>query len=292
MKIFLSFGLVTIPVAVYSAFDPTARVAFVRIHTKDTGRVRNQPVCSREGVEVPLAEIGRGYPTDRGVVPLTDRDLEALPIPTAKTLTILAFVAGEDIDPLLFGRGHYLAADGPQAVKPYVLLRDAMERHRRVGLGKVALYGRETLAMVRPLGAAMAMQELLWPHQIRSMTGVLPHRQVSISAKELAAAEELMDSYGPLQKEDVQDRFRAELEELAAAKLAEREPHFAGEAEPAPSGPVADLMGALQASVARARAARGEDEEAPAPLMPPKPQKQHTGGQAAEQSEASGGDGQ
>lgn len=145
-KFSISFGLVTIPVAAYNATDTSASVSFVRIHTADGGRVRNQPVCSLEGVEITQDEIGRGYKPGDGdtVVPLSDEDLDALPLPTAKTLTILAFVAGGDIDPLQMGKGYYLGIDSPAAAKPYVLLREAMERHQRVGLGKIALHGRET----------------------------------------------------------------------------------------------------------------------------------------------------
>ncbi|GAA2672935.1 Ku protein [Streptomyces lunalinharesii] len=261
-KFSLSFGLVTIPVAAYNATDPTAAVSFVRIHTADGGRVRNQPVCSLEGTEVSPDEIGRGYRTDDGaVVPLTDDDLDALPLPTAKTLTILAFVAGGDIDPLQMGKGYYLGVDGPAAAKPYALLRDAMERHRRVGLGKIALHGRETLAMIRPVGDVLVMQVLLWPHQIRPMTGVLPEGEVKVAANEVRAAETLMDSFGELSEDDVHDHYREALEEIVAAKLAHREPAFeTGEERPA--GQVVDLMAALQDSVRAAQRTRGEADAA------------------------------
>ncbi|MER7988639.1 Ku protein [Streptomyces noursei] len=260
-KFSLSFGLVTIPVAAYNATDPTAAVSFVRIHTADGGRVRNQPVCSLEGTEVSPDEIGRGYRTDDDtVVPLTDDDLDALPLPTAKTLTILAFVAGGDIDPLQMGKGYYLGADGPAAAKPYALLRDAMDRHQRVGLGKIALHGRETLAMIRPVADVLVMQVLLWPHQIRPMAGVLPEGEVQVAANEVRAAETLMDSFGELSEDDVHDHYREALEEIVAAKLAHREPAFeAGEERPA--GQVRDLMAALQDSVRAAQRARGETPE-------------------------------
>ncbi|AKA02588.1 DNA repair protein [Streptomyces noursei ZPM] len=259
-KFSLSFGLVTIPVAAYNATDPTAAVSFVRIHTADGGRVRNQPVCSLEGTEVSPDEIGRGYRTDDdAVVPLTDDDLDALPLPTAKTLTILAFVAGGDIDPLQMGKGYYLGADGPAAAKPYALLRDTMERHQRVGLGKIALHGRETLAMIRPVADVLVMQVLLWPHQIRPMTGVLPEGEVKVAANEVRAAETLMDSFGELSEDDVHDHYREALEEIVAAKLAHREPAFeAGEERPV--GQVHDLMAALQDSGRAAQRARGETE--------------------------------
>ncbi|MFF4700107.1 non-homologous end joining protein Ku [Streptomyces chattanoogensis] len=258
-KFSISFGLVTIPVAAYSATDTTASVSFVRIHTADGGRVRNQPVCSLEDAEVPQDEIGRGYKADGDtVVPLSDEDLEALPLPTAKTLTILAFVDGGDIDPLQMGKGYYLSADGAAAAKPYVLLRDAMERHRRVGLGKVALHGRETLAMVRPMEDALVMQVLLWPEQIRPMEGVLPESGVDLGTKEVSAAESLMDSYGELSEDDVHDHYREALEEIVAAKLADREPDFEA-AEEEPAAQVMDLMAALQDSVRAAKRSRGEE---------------------------------
>ncbi|MGW1373583.1 non-homologous end joining protein Ku [Streptomyces sp. NPDC002446] len=261
-KFAISFGLVTIPVAAYNATDSSASVSFVRIHTADGGRVRNQPVCSLEGSEIPPDEIGRGYRPGDGetVVPLSDEDLEALPLPTAKTLTILAFVAGGDIDPLQLGKGYYLGVDSPAAAKPYVLLREAMERHERVGLGKIALHGRESLAMIRPMGGALVMQMLLWPHQIRPMEGVLPERQEKIAAKEVAAAEALMDSYGELSDDDVHDHYREALDEIVAAKLAHREPEFEAGAEQ-PAGQVMDLMAALQDSVRAARRSRGEEED-------------------------------
>ncbi|MCW7988722.1 DNA repair protein [Streptomyces platensis subsp. clarensis] len=264
-KFSISFGLVTIPVAAYNATDSSASVSFVRIHTADGGRVRNQPVCSLEGVEISPDEIGRGYKPGDGdtVVPLSDEDLDALPLPTAKTLTILAFVAGGDIDPLQMGKGYYLGIDSPAAAKPYVLLREAMERHQRVGLGKIALHGRETLAMIRPMEGALVMQVLLWPHQIRPMDGVLPERQAEVAPNEVSAAEALMDSFGELSEDDLHDHYREALEEIVAAKLAHREPEFpAGEEQPA--GQVMDLMAALQDSVRAAKRSRGEDEEAEA----------------------------
>ncbi|MGW2633250.1 non-homologous end joining protein Ku [Streptomyces chattanoogensis] len=288
-KFSISFGLVTIPVAAYSATDTTASVSFVRIHTADGGRVRNQPVCSLEGTEVPQDEIGRGYKADGdAVVPLSDEDLEALPLPTAKTLTILAFVDGGDIDPLQMGKGYYLSADGAAAAKPYVLLRDAMERHQRVGLGKVALHGRETLAMVRPMEDALVMQVLLWPEQIRPMEGVLPESQLALGTKEVSAAESLMDSYGELSEDDVHDHYREALEEIVAAKLAHREPDFEA-AEEEPAAQVMDLMAALQDSVRAAKRSRGEEggtEPATVTSLTGRPAKKSTAEKTAAQKTA------
>ncbi|MGX7761578.1 non-homologous end joining protein Ku [Streptomyces angustmyceticus] len=289
-KFSISFGLVTIPVAAYNATDSSTSVSFARIHTADGGRVRNQPVCSLEGIEIPPDEIGRGYKPEGGdtVVPLSDDDLDALPLPTAKTLTILAFVAGGDIDPLQMGKGYYLGVDSPAAAKPYVLLREAMERHRRVGLGKIALHGREQLAMIRPMEGVLVMQVLLWPHQIRPMDGVLPERPAEVARNEVSAAEALMDSFGELSEDDLHDHYREALEEIVAAKLAHREPAFP-EGEEQPAGQVMDLMAALQDSVRAARKSRGEeaDEGAPRGAGTGRTAKKSTAGKTAKTAAAS-----
>ncbi|MEU5239754.1 Ku protein [Streptomyces lydicus] len=187
--------------------------------------------------------------------------MEALPLPTLRTFAIKAFVDRGDVDPLAIGRGYSLVPAGEVAAKPFRLLRDVMEKRQRVGLGKVALRGCETLAMIRPLGdRGMCLHELRWEHQIRRLAGVLPRRQPTLDGEELAAAEEPMDTYGP-PPEDLHDPFRKQLEELAAAKLAPREPRFAHGDEAPAIGPVVDVMAALRESVRRARLARGEAPE-------------------------------
>ncbi|MFH8411034.1 Ku protein [Streptomyces sp. NPDC018019] len=162
----MSFGLVTVPISLHAATDSGPSVSFVRVHKADGGRVRNQPTCSLEETEVPTEEIGRGYVTGERIVPLTDDDLAQLPLPTAKTLTILAFMPTGDVDPLQIERGYYVAPNGPAANKPYVLLRDAMEDHGSVAIGKIALRSEETLALVRPMGDLLVLHSLRWPDQI------------------------------------------------------------------------------------------------------------------------------
>ncbi|MEV5592253.1 Ku protein [Streptomyces sp. NPDC052496] len=258
-KVTISFGLVTIPVSLTPATDDGPAISFHRIHTKDGGRVRNLPTCSLDGEEVPREDIGRGYVTGDRVVPVTDEDLDRLPLPTAKVLTILSFVDSSEVDPLQIGRPYYVHAEGPSA-KPYELLRRAMEDQGQVALGKVALRDRETLAMIRPMNNMLVMHALLWPDQLRSPAGVVPDRPVEITAQELQAAEELMDSYGPLDEEDLRDHYREELEEIIQAKLEEREPEVEAE-KPAPGGKIVDLMAALEESVRSARQSRGDTGE-------------------------------
>ncbi|WP_030252747.1 Ku protein [Streptomyces violens] len=257
----ISFGLVSIPVKMYSATDSAAAVSFVQIHEKDGGRIRYRKVCELDGEEVSQDEIGKGYQAASDmIVPLTDADLAQLPLPTAKTLTILAFVDASDIDPLQMDKAYYLGANGPSAAKPYVLLRDALVHHQKVAIGKVALRNRETLAMLRVHDDAIVMHALLWPDQIRSPAGLAPKENVQIRDNELTLAETLMDSLGELDQGELHDDYRDAVEELVTAKLEGGEPAVPSEG-PRRGGKVIDLMAALEDSVRAAQQERGGDEE-------------------------------
>ncbi|MGW1836904.1 non-homologous end joining protein Ku [Streptomyces sp. NPDC002067] len=257
----ISFGLVSIPVKTYSATDRSTSVSFVRIHEKDGGRIQYRKVCELDGEEVPNEEIGRGYrATDDTIVQVTDEDLSHLPLPTTKTLTILAFLDAGEIDPLQMDRAYYLGPNGPTATKPYTLLREALEHHGKVAVGKVAMHGRETLAMLRAHDGAIVMHALLWPDQIRSTAGVAPD-DVEIRDSELTLAETLMDSLGDLDPEELHDDYREAVENLVAAKLEGGEP-AAPESTGTSGGQVIDLMAALESSVRAAREGRGEEPEA------------------------------
>lgn len=253
----ITFGLVTIPVKTYSATDRTSSVSFVRIHEKDGAPVQYRKVCELDGEEVPNEEVGKGYqpPGDDIIVPISDDDLSRLPMPTAKTLAILSFVDPSEIDPLQMDKAYYLGPNGAAATKPYAVLREALEHHQKVAIGKVAMRGRESLAMLRAHDGAIVMHQLLWPDQIRSATGVAPD-EVEIRENEMTLAETLMDSLGELDPAELHDDYREAVEELVAAKLEGEEPV----APAAPSGAqVIDLTAALEKSV---RAARGGGKEA------------------------------
>ncbi|PJN36871.1 Ku protein [Streptomyces sp. CB02959] len=250
----ISFGLVTIPVKTYSATDRTSSVSFVRIHDKDGAPVHYRKICELDGEEVPNEEVGKGYqpPGDDTVVPITDEDLSRLPMPTAKTLSILSFVDPAEIDPLQLDKAYYLGPNGTSAAKPYALLREALEHHEKVAIGKVAMRGRETLAMLRAYDGALLMHTLLWPDQIRSADGIAPEA-VKVRENEMTLAEMLMDSLGELDPAELHDDYREAVEELVAAKLEGGAP-VAPDTSAAPGARVIDLTAALEKSV---RAARG-----------------------------------
>lgn len=256
----ISFGLVSIPVKVVSATESHA-VSFRQVHTADQGQIRYRKVCELEDEEVPAEEIGRAYQTaDGSLVQVTDADLAELPLPTAKTVDILGFVPLDSIDPYQFDRSYYLTAD-PGAAKPYVLLREALRRAEKGAVAKLAMRGRETLALVRTLDDqdVLGMHTLLWPDEIRSAEGLAPTEQVTVRDTELDLADTLMDTLGPVDMAALHDEYRAAVEELISAKLTgvevERPPVRA-------PGKVIDLMAALEDSVRTARESRGQGAEA------------------------------
>ncbi|MEU2539020.1 Ku protein [Streptomyces iakyrus] len=255
----ISFGLVSIPIKLVNATESHS-ISFRQIHTEDGGRIRYRKFCELEDREVTQGEIGKGYEdADGTIIPITDEDLSSLPIPTAKTIEIVAFVPADRIDPLQMDAAYYLQASGAPAAKPYTLLREALKRSNKVAIAKFALRGRERLGMLRVVGEAIAMHGLLWPDEVRAPEGLAPDTNVTVRDQELDLADALMDTLGEVDLEDLHDEYREAVEEVIAAKAAGEAPPQAP--EPATGGKVLDLMAALESSVRAARESRGEDAE-------------------------------
>ncbi|MEU6991913.1 Ku protein [Streptomyces sp. NPDC046465] len=254
----ISFGLVSIPIKLVNATENHS-VSFRQIHTKDGGRIRYRKVCELEEREVPSAEIGKGYQdADGSIIPITDQDLAALPIPTAKTIEIVAFVPADRIDPLQMDAAYYLSASGVPAAKPYTLLREALKRSQKVAIAKYALRGRERLGMLRVVDDVIAMHGLLWPDEIRAPEGVAPETHVTVRDAELDLADALMDTLGEVDISTLHDDYRDAVEELIASKVEGATPAERTPAAEAGGGKVIDLIAALESSVRAARTARGE----------------------------------
>ncbi|MFD5229353.1 Ku protein [Streptomyces qaidamensis] len=255
----ISFGLVSIPIKLVNATESHS-IAFRQIHTEDGGRIRYRKFCELEDREVTQGEIGKGYEdADGTIIPITEEDLSSLPLPTAKTIEIVAFVPADRIDPLQMDAAYYLQASGAPAAKPYTLLREALKRSNKVAIAKFALRGRERLGMLRVVGEAIAMHGLLWPDEVRAPEGLAPDTDVTVRDQELDLADALMDTLGEVDLEDLHDEYREAVEEVIAAKAAGEAPPQAP--EPATGGKVLDLMAALESSVRAARESRGEDAE-------------------------------
>ncbi|MET9674013.1 Ku protein [Streptomyces sp. NPDC006482] len=253
----ISFGLVSIPIKLVNATESRS-VSFRQIHTEDGGRVRYKKVCELDGEEVSGAEIGKAYEeADGTMIPITDGDLAALPLPTAKTIEIVAFVPAGEIDPLQMEAAYYLSANGVPAAKPYTLLREALKRSDKVAVAKFALRGRERLGMLRVVDDVIAMHGLLWPDEIRAPEGVAPETPVTVREAELDLADALMATLGEVDIDTLHDDYRTAVEEMIAAKAEGGEAVAPPEPGEEGGGQVIDLMAALENSVRAAKGARG-----------------------------------
>ncbi|WP_328335863.1 MULTISPECIES: non-homologous end joining protein Ku [unclassified Streptomyces] len=253
----VSFGLVTIPVSVMSATEDH-RTAFHQYHQEDMGRVRYEKVCSLDGEVLGPYDIGKAYEVARDqLVPITDEELDQMPLPTAQAIEIAAFVPADSIDPIRIMDGYYLAAKGGVAAKPYTLLRQALERSEKVGIAKFAWHGRERLGMLRVVDDVIVLHSMKWPDEIRQPEDVGTAPDADVSDDEIDAAVQLMET---MAREDISsftDRYEEAVQELIAAKAEHRTPEPVEETSQATS--VVDLMEALNASVSAARDTRGED---------------------------------
>ncbi len=265
----ISFGMVTIPIKVYSATEEKD-ISFRQVHTEDGGRIRYKRFCEKDGQEVPYSDIGKGYElADGRMMILTSEDFAQLPLPTAKSIDVLEFVPLEQVDPLFFAKAYYLAADGVGA-KPYVLLRDALTKTGQCAVVKVAIRTRETLALLREKDGALVLQTMLWPEEVRESEFAVPGSDVTVKDQERAMAESYIAT---LEAEFDPTRYHSEyreaLEELVEAKASGLEPAQVQE-EADDSGEVVDLVAALRASVDAAKRRRGEQVDSDGGAEPAK----------------------
>ncbi|MFD6918382.1 Ku protein [Streptomyces virginiae] len=258
----------TIPIKVVPATE-SHDISFRQIHTADGGRIRNRKVCELDGQQLNQDEIVRGYETATGtLVPVTDQDLDNLPLPTAKAIEIVSFVPASTIDPIQIGASYYLAATEAVAAKPYELLRQALERSSRVAVAKFAMRDRERLGLLRVKEDVIMLHALRWPDEIRSASQV-PVPDVTVTDDEVDAAVRLAETLSGGDIGELRDGYRDALEEVIAAKAAGARPTPAKEAAPA-SAEVVDLMAMLEKSVQDTKATRGETEPATVHEMPAK----------------------
>lgn len=172
----ISFGLVTIPIKVVSATESHS-ISFHQYHREDMGRIRTRKVCEIDGEVLSQEEIGKGYEVAKDrTVPVTDEELDRMPLPTAKAIEIVAFVEAGSIDPVRISDSYYLAVDGQVAAKPYALLRKALERSDKVAVAKFAWHNRERLGLLRVREDAIVLHSMRWPDEIRSPESLAPGR--------------------------------------------------------------------------------------------------------------------
>ncbi len=263
----IAFGLVNVPVKVYSATGDHD-IKFHQVHAKDNGRIRYQRVCELDGEVVEYRDIARAYESDDGqMVVITDDDIATLPEERGREIEVLEFVPASEVDPMMFDRSYFLEPDSKSS-KSYVLLAKTLAETDRMAIVHFTLRNKTRLAALRVKDFGkrdvMVVHTLLWPDEIRDPDFPILDKKVDIKPAELKMAgqvvESMADDFNP---DRYHDTYQKELQELLDAKLEGGEAFTAQEQQPKEldeTEDVSDLLAKLEASVR----ARSGDGKAPA----------------------------
>jgi len=270
-KGYLKVSLVNIPVKVYPATASSATISFNQLHAECQTRINQKKWCPRCNREVTSAEVAKGYEFEKGrwvVVP--DEDIAKVRTESTKIINLVQFASAEEIDPMYVDRAYYLVPDGPMATDAYAVIREGMQG--KVGVGKVAIHGREYLVAVKPHKQGLVMYTLHHAAEIRTIDQIDELREVrgKVNPAEMKLARQVIESFeGPLDLRDYKDEYQEGLRRIIEAKIAGEE--VVAPVEEAPPK-VVDLMEALRRSLESVSS--GKKKTARATL---KPQAEATG---------------
>lgn len=269
----ITFGLVNVPVKVYSATEDHD-LALHQVHDKDGGRIRYQRRCEVCGKIIKYENIDKAYDDGDRTVILTAEDMASLPEEKSREIEVVEFVPSDQVDPIMYDRSYYLEPDSSSA-KAYVLLRRTLEATDRTAIVQFALRQKTRLGALRSRDGVLVIQTLLWEDEVRKAEFPALDENVRISAKELELSSSLVDSFADdFTPEKFHDDYQDQLRKLIEAKLeqgdaVDTEATFGETAEEAgESGEVIDLMEALRRSVEKSRTAK---KKAPAKKKASKP---------------------
>jgi DNA end-binding protein Ku len=250
----ISFGLVAIPVRLYTATSP-GNVSFNLLHAKCGSRIRQQQVCSTCNVVVERADLVRGHEVAKDqYVRVTDDELKALEGEASRVIDIAEFVPLEKVDPIYFEKTYYLGPD-KGGEKPYRLLADAMTKSDRVALAKFVMRGKESLVLIRAAQGGLMLHTMYFADEVRDFGEVAKGQGAPTKPNELDLAMRLIDGLTSedFQPDQYRDEYRDRVMELVQKKVEGEQ--ITAAAAPAPRPQVIDLMEALQASLAKRPAA-------------------------------------
>ncbi|WP_166998578.1 Ku protein [Paramicrobacterium fandaimingii] len=255
----ISFGLVNVPVKLYSATEKRA-VTLHQVHDADGGRIHNERRCDVCGRTISYDHIEKAHVDDDETVVLTKKELDALPQERSKEISVVEFVPSKQIDPILYDKSYFLEPTG-KSLKAYVLLRRTLEKTDRTAIVQLALRQRTRLAALRVRGDMLMVQTLRWPEEIREPSFPALDEKVRVSAKEMDLSASLVKTYAAdFSPEDFHDEYEEELEKLIDAKLKQGEALDTdatfGEVDGSEGAEVVDLMEALKKSVKKSRASK------------------------------------
>jgi len=260
----ITFGLITIPVKLYSAVQEKS-LKFHMLHGEDGGRIKYKRECAICGKEVSWDDIVKGYEYSKDhYVTFTDEELDALEIDSIRAIDVVSFVPLEAIDPIYFNKTYYVAPE-PSGLKAYKLLAEALEAEGQVGLAKVALRDKEHLATVRLRDDVFVLETMHWPDEIRPPEFEELDKKVDVRDAEVKMARQLVQQLSSEFDPDAfQDEYRAALEKLVEQKVEGQEVTVSAAPEAEEPTKVVDLMEALKASVAEAKKNKKTDKKSDA----------------------------
>ncbi len=260
----ISFGLVSIPVKLYAASDASAGISFNLLHAKDSARLKQQYLCTKDGEVVPRDQMVKGYEFSKDrYVTFTPEELKALEEQSTQSIEVVEFVPIAKVDPVYFDKTYYVGPDKGGA-KAYALLSKVMLETGRVALARYAARGKQYLVMLRPLEGGIVMQQLYYADEVRPFSEV-PLETAEVSDKELDLAKLLVDQratnvFKPeTYEDDVKKRVLGLIQKKVDGQEISLAPPEAG------GGQIIDLMEALKASLGK------KPDAAPAAQTPSKP---------------------
>jgi DNA end-binding protein Ku len=248
-KGFISFGLVSFPVRLFSAARAEA-VHFHMLHKKDQSRVKEVWYCVDENKPIERADIAKGYEVSKGkYVVVDDDELKEIAPATATTMEVLQFVANDEVDPIYFESSYYVAAEEKTA-KPYSLFMAALVETKQDAIAKVAMHNREHVVLIRPGNGGLILHTLYYSDELHKANRAETPK-ANYSAKELSLANNLVNQLkAPFKPQDFRDTYRENVERLIEQK---RKGQKVTTVEQPRKAPVVDLMEALQRSLASSK---------------------------------------
>jgi DNA end-binding protein Ku len=245
----ISFGLVNIPVRLYSGSNPHEGIDLDMLHKDDHAPIRYARICRKDGEEIPWNDIVKGYEYREGdYVVLSKKELESIDAKKTQTIDIQQFVDQEDIDIRYFEKPYYLEPiKGGE--KAYALLRSALEKSKKLAVAKFVLHGREHVAAVKPVGRALVLNQMRFPTDLREPDALSFPTDRDVTEKELEMALKLIkQETKAFIPEDLHDTYTEELEEMIKDKTKGKKPAKA-HSKPVEKTSAKDLMSALKASI-------------------------------------------
>jgi DNA end-binding protein Ku len=247
-KGYLKVSLVNIPVKVYPATESSATISFNQLHAECQTRINQKKWCSKCEREITSAEVVKGYEFEKGRwVVMTDEDIAKVRTESTKVINLVQFAADDQIDPMYVDRAYYLVPDGPMATDAYAVMRDGMQG--KVGVGKVAIHGRESLVAIKPHKQGLVMYTLHHAAEIRGTESIeeLATIPTKVKPQEVQLAKQVIATFEKkLDLNEYRDEYREGLQKIIDAKIAGEE-IVAPSVEMPPK--VVNLMEALKRSL-------------------------------------------